>query len=119
VVGVRTPRSFYNIERKQYVTVLSSCEAGYIAGTFAACQAILLDNVMKEINYGVEKPLKRKLVNISTINLAKNPIAHERSKHIETMFHFIRKQVTKCMIEVVYCPTEVQLADEFAKGLEA
>ena len=73
---------------------------------------------MKELNCEVKKPLKLKVYNISTINLAKNPIANGRSKHIETRFHFIREQVTKGMIEVVYCPTEAQLADGFTKTLK-
>lgn len=29
----------------------------------------------------------------STINLVKNSIANEKSKHIETIFHFLRDQV--------------------------
>ena len=86
--------------------------------TFAACQAIWLDNVMKELNCEVKKPLKLKIDNRSAINLAKNPIAHGRSKHIETRFHFIREQVSKGMIEVEYCPTEAQLADGFTKALK-
>jgi len=72
----------------------------------------------KELNYEVEKPLKLKIDNRSVINIAKNPIAHGRSKHIETKFHFIREQVTKGMIEVVDFPTEVQLADGFKKTLK-
>lgn len=104
--------------KKKPVNALSSCEAEYIADTFAACQAIWLDNVMKELNCEVEKPLKLKIDNRSTINLAKNPITHGRRKHIETRFHFIREQVTKGMIEVVYCPTEAQLADGFTKALK-
>jgi hypothetical protein len=104
--------------KKQPVTTLSSCEAEYIAGTFAACQAIWLDNVIKELNCEVKKPLQLKIDNKSAINLAKNPITHGRSKHIETMFHFIREQVTKGMIEVVYCPTEAQLAYGFTKALK-
>lgn len=63
---------------------------------------------MKELNCEVEKALRLKIDNRSAINLAKNPIAHGRSKQIETRFHFIREQVTKGMIEVVYFPTEVQ-----------
>jgi len=60
---------------------------------------------MKELKSEVKKPLKLKIDNRSAINLAKNPIAHGRSKHIETKFHFIREQVAKGMIEVEYCPT--------------
>jgi len=73
---------------------------------------------MKELNCEVKKPLKLKIDTISAINLAKNPIAHGRSKYIETRFHFIREQVTKGMIDVVYCPTEAQLKDGFTKALK-
>jgi hypothetical protein len=47
-----------------------------------------------------------------------SPISHGRSKHIDTRFHFIREQVTNGMVEVQYCPTEVQLADGFTKAIK-
>ncbi|RHN38657.1 putative RNA-directed DNA polymerase [Medicago truncatula] len=49
--------------KKHPTTVSSSCEVEYIAGTFAACQAIWLDTVMKELNCEVENPLKLKFNN--------------------------------------------------------
>ncbi|CAJ2662467.1 unnamed protein product [Trifolium pratense] len=104
--------------KKQAVTALSSCEAEYIAGTFAACQAIWLNSVMIEIKCEPVKPLILRIDNKSAISLAKNPISHGRSKHIATRFHFIREQVTNGMIEVQYCPTEVQLADGFTKAVK-
>jgi len=64
------------------------------------------------------KPLTLKIDNKSAISLAKNPIFHGRSKHIETRFHFIREQVTNGMIELHYCPIELQLADGFTKTLQ-
>ncbi|KAK2374044.1 secreted RxLR effector protein [Trifolium repens] len=75
--------------KKQEVTALSSCEAEYIAGTFAACQALWLDSVMRELKCEVGKPLTLMIDNKSAISLTKNPISHERSKHIDTKFHFI------------------------------
>lgn len=56
--------------------------------------------------------------NRSATNLAKNPVAHGRSKHIETKFHFLRERVNKGMIEVVYCPDEFQTADVLTKALK-
>jgi hypothetical protein len=90
----------------------------YIAGTFATGQALWLDSVMKELKCEVMKPLTLKIDNKSAISLAKNPISHGRSKHIETRFHFIREQVTNGMIELHYCPTELQLADGFTKAVK-
>ena len=101
--------------KKQPATALSSCEAEYIAGTFATCQAPWLDSVMKELKCEVMRPLTLKIDNKSAISLAKNPISHGKSKHIETIFHFIREQVTNVMIELHYCPKELQLADGFTK----
>ncbi|MCH83764.1 copia-type polyprotein, partial [Trifolium medium] len=72
--------------KKQPVTTLSTCEAEYIAGTFATCQVMWLDSVMKELKCELQKPLKLLIDNKSAISLAKNPISHGRSKHIELVF---------------------------------
>jgi len=56
--------------------------------------------------------------NKSTISLFKNPIFHSRSKHIETEFHFLRDQVSKGKLELVYCNTEEQVFDVFTKSLK-
>nr|ABN08622.1 hypothetical protein MtrDRAFT_AC157777g36v2 [Medicago truncatula] len=55
---------------------LSSCEAEYIAVSLCACQAVWLMNLIDEI--GVEKceGVNLRIDNISTINLAKNPLYH-------------------------------------------
>jgi hypothetical protein len=55
--------------------------------------------------------------NKSAINLAKNPIAHGRSKHIETRFHFLRDQVSKDKLKLEFCRSEDQLADVLTKAL--
>ncbi|MCO5562025.1 hypothetical protein L7F22_015651 [Adiantum nelumboides] len=40
--------------------------------------------------------------NISSIMLAKNPIYHARTKHIEVHYHFIREKVLAGEIDLVY-----------------
>jgi hypothetical protein len=56
--------------------------------------------------------------NKSTISLARNPIAHGRSKHIETKFHFLRDQVSKGKLKLTHCRTEVQIVDILTKPLK-
>ena len=104
--------------KKQPVIALSSCEAEYISGSYAACQAVWLEELLKEIKIRVKTPLQLKIDNVSAINLAKNPVSHGRSKHIEVRFHFLRDLVNKERIEVVYCNTELQLADILTKALK-
>ncbi|MCH82412.1 gag-pol polyprotein [Trifolium medium] len=104
--------------KKQPVVALSSCEAEYIAYAFAACQGIWLESLLKDIKIELTEPIQLLVNNKSAINLARNPITHGRSKHIETRFHFIRDQVSKRKIVLSHCPTEEQEADILTKGLK-
>jgi hypothetical protein len=58
-----------------------------------------------------------KVDNKSAIDLAKNPVHHERSKHIETKYHYIRKSVEDGKIVLEQIPTGDQLADILTKSL--
>ncbi|KAI9075740.1 hypothetical protein K1719_042226 [Acacia pycnantha] len=55
--------------------------------------------------------------NTSTISLAKNPVQHTRTKHIDVRHHFIRDHVQKKDVKVMFIPTHLQLADIFTKPL--
>ena len=55
--------------------------------------------------------------NTSAINLAKNPIVHSRTKHIEIRHHFIRDHISKGDIELQFVDTARQTADIFTKPL--
>ena len=55
--------------------------------------------------------------NQGAIALAKNPIAHSRTKHIDIRFHFIREARENGLIQIKYCPTEEMLADLLTKPL--
>ena len=55
--------------------------------------------------------------NMSTIAMTKNPVFHNRSKHIEIRHHYIRELVDKKEIELQFCKTGDQLADIFTKPI--
>jgi hypothetical protein len=50
--------------------------------------------------------------------LAKNPEAHSRSKHIIVKYHFVRHEVKKGRITLVYYQTDDMPADGLTKILE-
>ena len=54
--------------------------------------------------------------NKSTINIAYNPIQHDRTKYIEKDKHFIKK-LESGLISIPYMPSDSQLADVLTKGL--
>ncbi|GAU39052.1 hypothetical protein TSUD_396570 [Trifolium subterraneum] len=105
--------------RKQSIVALSSCDAEYVAAAQAACQAVWLESLLDELKIKYVKPVKLNVDNKSAISLARNPIAHGRSKHIETKYHFLRDQVSKEKLTVEYCKTDVQIADILTKPLRA
>ncbi|WVZ63126.1 hypothetical protein U9M48_012785, partial [Paspalum notatum var. saurae] len=69
---------------KQKVVALSSCEAEYIADTTAATQDLVGSTV------GEPEAVELKVDSKSALALAKNPVFHERSKHIHIRYHFTR-----------------------------
>jgi hypothetical protein len=105
------------MSQKQRVVALSSCEAEYIASANAACQGIWLSRLLGEL-LGIQAPKVNLLVdNKSAIALSKNPVHHERSKHIDTKYHFVRECVDNGSIDIEHVSTENQLADILTKAL--
>ena len=51
------------------------------------------------------------------MNMAKNPVQHKRTKHIDVRHHFIRDNVEKGNIVMEFCKIENQVADIFTKAL--
>ncbi|KAL0416772.1 UNVERIFIED_CONTAM: Retrovirus-related Pol polyprotein from transposon RE2 [Sesamum latifolium] len=65
--------------------------------------------------YGATKIM---MDNKSAIALAKNPVFHDRNKHIDARFHFIRYCIANKEIKVEYVKTLDQVADTFIKALK-
>ena len=81
--------------KKQSIVALSTCEAKFVVAASSSCQVIWLRNLMSQISIPIRGPMKIYVANTSAINLAKNPVIHGRSKHIDTCFYFMRDQVEK------------------------
>uniref|UniRef100_A0A151UFD3 Copia protein n=1 Tax=Cajanus cajan TaxID=3821 RepID=A0A151UFD3_CAJCA len=84
--------AFTWLSKKQPIVALSTCEAEYVVASWN---------------------------NRSAIKLAKNPINHERSKHIDVRFHFIREKVKEGSVELEHVGSKEQVADIFTKPLPA
>ncbi|WVZ70893.1 hypothetical protein U9M48_019522 [Paspalum notatum var. saurae] len=91
--------------------------AEYISGAAAACHGVWLGRLLEEITgQAVAAPILR-IDNKSAIEFAKNPVFHNRSKHIDIKFHFIRDCVERKQVILEQVGTDQQLADLFTKPL--
>jgi hypothetical protein len=105
------------LSQKQKAVAKSSCEAEYMASAAAASQAMWLCRVLEEVT-GIIVPVPTiKMDNTAAIALAKNPVLHDRSKHIDVKFHFTRECVERGDIELEHVGTNDELADILMKAL--
>ncbi|CAB4009117.1 Hypothetical predicted protein, partial [Paramuricea clavata] len=102
--------------RKQATVALSTCEAEYMALTDAVQEAKFLKQLCVDLNIvQVSHSVLVNGDNQGAINLAKNPMYHKRSKHIDVKYHFIRSEVRTGSIVLAYILTDENEADIFTK----
>ena len=85
--------------RKQTSVALSTTEAEYIAAASCCSQILWMRHNLSDygLTYG-RVPIF--IDNTSAISLAKNPVLHSRSKHIDVRFHFLRDHYEKGDVEL-------------------
>ncbi|KAF8783882.1 hypothetical protein HU200_000329 [Digitaria exilis] len=105
------------LSHKQKVVALSTCEAEYIAASTACCQGVWLGRVLLELTEENAPAPVLRVDNQSAIALAKNPVLHGRSKHIDIKYHYIRVCIERGQIKVEYVETARQLGDILTKPL--
>ena len=96
---------------------MSTCEAEYVALANAVQEARFLNQLCKDMKVSINqgKSLIR-INNQGAMNLAKNPEHHQRTKHIDIKYHFIRLEIKQGRINLEYVPTEQNMADIFTKA---
>ena len=79
--------------RKQGSVSQSTAEDEYIAASTASRDATWLIKILGGLlNVNIE-PTMIRCDNQSCINIFENPMFHDKSKHIEMKYHFIRERI--------------------------
>lgn len=95
----------------------SSAEAEFRALANGICEGIWIKRVLKELGVCSPSSILMRCDNQAAISIAKNPVHHDRTKHVEIDRHFISEKVTSGSVELKYIPTRQQIADILTKAL--
>ena len=91
--------------KKQPTFALSRTEAEYRGALVAACEVAWLCKLISNLGLHVDGEFVIYCDNLSSIQLAKNPVYHARTKHIDFHYHFIWEPVLAGDIDLVYVNT--------------
>ncbi|GJY26343.1 putative RNA-directed DNA polymerase [Tanacetum coccineum] len=95
--------------KKQSTLSRSSAEAEYRSMASATCEVIWLSNLLGDM--GVKND------NSFALQIAANPVFHEKSKHFEIDVHLVREKVASGVIVTEKIHTSQQIADVLTKAL--
>ena len=90
--------------KKQYVVARNSAKAEYRALAPSICERIWLERLLDELRISTKDSMKVFCDNLTTIKIAKNPVHHDRTKHVELDQHFIKKKVEERILNLIYIP---------------
>ncbi|XP_060974282.1 polyadenylate-binding protein 2-like [Cannabis sativa] len=100
----------------QSIVALSTTEAEYIACTEAVKEALWMKGITRELG------IQHETVEIfcdsqSALHLSKNQVFHERTKHIDVRFHFIRNTISDGKVKLLKVHTKDNPSDMLTKAL--
>lgn len=105
--------------KKQDIVSISSTEVEYRDMAINTCEIIWLQWTFPDMGVHISSSTPLYCDNKSAIQIAKNSVFHERTKHIEIDCHFSRYHLQLGTISLPFLSSTFQLAGIFTKALSA
>jgi len=83
----------------------------------SVAEVIWMTGLFKELGVNVKLPVTLFSDSKSALQIAANPVFHERTKHIDIDCHFTREKIQEGLIVTAHLSSSEQPADLFTKGL--
>ncbi|PHT55290.1 hypothetical protein CQW23_03776 [Capsicum baccatum] len=103
--------------KKQTSIFLSSAEAEYRSMRRLVAELTWLTRLLTDLSLEPSLPVPVYSDSQAVIHIPRNPVFHERTKHVELDCHFVRQQFLSGLISLSFVPSKSQLADLFTKPL--
>jgi hypothetical protein len=96
---------------------LFTAEAEYIVAGHFCAQLLWMRQTLRDYGYKLSK-VSLLCDNESAIRMADNLVEHNRTKHIDIRYHFLRDHQQRGDIEIAYVTIKEQLANIITKPLD-
>lgn len=102
--------------KRQQIVTLSSTEAELVSLCEAGKEGVWISNLLQEV--GISSiPFTIYEDNIPCIRISEEPREHQRTKHIDVRYMYVRNLIHEKKIVLEYIRSEDQIADMFTKPL--
>ncbi|GAV76367.1 hypothetical protein CFOL_v3_19842, partial [Cephalotus follicularis] len=103
--------------KKQDVVARNSADAKFRAMAQGICEVLWIRRLLGELGLSVPEPLMLYSDSKSAINIAHNPVQHDRTKNVEIDRHFIKEKIEAGLICTPFIPSTEQTADMLTKAV--
>lgn len=103
--------------KKQRSVRKSSAEVEYRSMSATASELVWIQGVLEDLQVAIHLPVPLYCDNTSAEHLAKNPMFHDKTKHLKRDMHYVRELVDTGFIQTEHVSSLNQLADVLTKPL--
>jgi hypothetical protein len=95
----------------------SSAEAEFHGMAHGICKMLWIRGVLKDLGIEYKQAMTLHCDNKATIEIAQNPVQHDRTKQVEVDRHFIKENLDHKIIQFSFVHSKSQLADILTKAV--
>ncbi|KAJ8768201.1 hypothetical protein K2173_021141 [Erythroxylum novogranatense] len=110
-------RQIMGNSRPLKVVARSSAEAEFRGMAHGLCELLWIKGILQDLGIECSIPISLFCDNKAAIQIAQNPIQHDRTKHVEIDRHFIKEKLDQKIIQFPFVKSESQLADILTKAV--
>ncbi|CAM8942988.1 unnamed protein product [Rhodiola kirilowii] len=103
--------------KKQSLVSRSSAEAEYRAMAHTCCELVWVHRLLQDFQISTPTPIPMFCDNVAAMHITRNPVFHERTKHVEIDCHTVRHHFATSFISPQFVPSLEQAADLLTKAL--
>lgn len=103
--------------KKQPTVSFCSVEAEYRALRKVVTEVVWLTRLLADMGLSITAPVPIFCDSQAALHIARNPVFHERTKHIEVDCHYVRDVLSSGLIVLEHVSSADQLADVLTKAL--